>query len=62
MIRKINIILKKLSPGQLKRVYDFVKRIYINLKLKGNHDMYAVGDSLFLYSVIAFYKSIQIPS
>lgn len=29
MIRKINIILKKLSTGQLKRVYDFVKRIYI---------------------------------
>lgn len=28
MIRKINIILGKLSPGQLKRVYDFVKRIY----------------------------------
>lgn len=29
MIRKINTILEKLSPGQLKRVYDFVKRIYI---------------------------------
>ena len=60
MIRKINIILGKLSPGQLKRVYDFVKRIYIYRK--GNHDMYAVGDSLFLYSTIAFYKSIQVPS